>query len=64
MKVEYVVCPACQHLTGLAGATDALVSDNPPDPFQIECPHCGAKSSIAKSSIGSIEMGSDGNEAA
>jgi rubrerythrin len=61
MKVEYVVCPACQHLTGLAGATDALVSDNPPD---IECPHCGAKSSIAKSSIGSIEMGSDGNEAA
>ena len=64
MKVEYVVCPACQHLTGLAGATDALVSDHLPDPFQIECPHCGARSTVGKSSIGSIEIGSDGNEVA
>jgi endogenous inhibitor of DNA gyrase (YacG/DUF329 family) len=57
MRIEYVTCPTCQRPAGLAAATGSFKSDNLPDTFEIECPHCGAKSLLQKCSIESIDMG-------
>jgi hypothetical protein len=57
MQIDYVTCPICEQPAELAVATRTLETDSLPDPFEIKCLHCGAKSLLQKCSIESIDMG-------